>query len=66
MRGNDTREDISVKDRQELFEVKDSARPGVGEGKGSKSRVGICREICLNLREELYPLPRPWLIVPSC
>ena len=25
MRGNDAREDISVKDRQELFEVKDSS-----------------------------------------
>ena len=60
MRGNDTREDIPVQDREELFEIEDQARPGVGEGEGGKSRIGIGREICfyrgsslVNLREKL-------------
>ena len=36
MRGNDTREDISVKDRQELFEVKDLSKTRGRRGEGQQ------------------------------
>ena len=58
--GEETSEDIPVKDGEKIFQIKDEARPGVREGKGGKGSIrfscevgGKSRGSAINLRKEV-------------